>query len=159
MKKINGGKLAIKNKVRNMTINEDFVVKSVKKHLESRKYIVKVKKGVHGADIATKYHTKIRRQYIIEAKGEAGIKKTSRDPIKHNAFYYMMGQILSRMDREGNRPNKGRIYALAIPAKWEMTFKNKIKQMPFGWKLLKLKVFFVEANGEVVERPHGWFLR
>lgn len=62
------------------------------------------------------------------------------------------------MDIEGNHPKKGRIYAIAIPAKWEKTFKNKIKNMSFGWKLLKLKVFLVEEN-RVKEKPYSYFLK
>src|SRR3989344_1984168 len=98
-----------------MKITESNVVNAVENYLEKKGYKIKVKKGIssHGADIKTDYHPIYRKQFIIEAKGEAGQKKSSSHPIKHNAFYYMLGQILSRMDSEGNRPNKGRIYALA----------------------------------------------
>ena len=142
-----------------MKINEDFIVKSVKKYLENKDYIVKVKKGKHGPDIKTYFHKKFRKQYIIEAKGEAGKKKTTSHPIKHNAFYYMLGQILSRMDKEGNKSNRGRIYALAIPQKWENTFKNKIKKMSFGWKLLGLRVFLIKDDGFVSDKPYSYFLK
>ena len=140
-------------------LNEKFIVTSVKQHLEKIDYVVKIKKGVHGADIITDYHKKLRKQYVIEAKGEAGRKKTTSHPVKHNAFYYMLGQILSRMDKEGNQPNRGRRYSLAIPGKWEVTFKNKIKKMPFGWKLLKLKIFLVNERGTVIEKPYSYFLK
>jgi hypothetical protein len=140
-------------------INEDFVVEQVKKYLLQKGFIVKLKKGVHGADIITDYHKSLRRQYIIEAKGEAGIKKTAVAPIKHNAFYYMIGQILSRMDKEGNKPTRGRVYALAIPKKWTDTFKAKIKKMAFAWKLLKLRIFLVDEKGNVVEKPYTYFLK
>ncbi|MEI8091219.1 MAG: hypothetical protein WCG98_03030 [bacterium] len=50
------------------------------------------------------------------------------------------------MDIEGNNPKKARFYAIAIPADWENTFRNKIKKMTYGWKLLKLKVYLVSKE-------------
>ena len=70
-----------------------------------------------------------------------------------------MGQILSRMDKEGNSLNKARYYAIGIPKKWENTFKNKISKMKYGWRLLKLKVFLVSNNGKVEEKPYSYFLK
>lgn len=77
----------------------------------------------------------------------------------HGAFYNLLGQILSRMDKEGNNSWKARYYGLGIPKKWEKTFKNKISKMEYGWKLLKLKVFLVGAGGEVEERAYSHFLK
>lgn len=111
--------------------------------------------GEHGVDI-TAYHPKWRKIYLIEVKGEG---KSSQNQVKHSAFYNLLGQILSRMDKEGNTQNRARFYAIGIPKKWEKTFKNKIKKMKFGWKLLKLKVFLVESNGHVEEKPHSYFLK
>lgn len=139
-------------------ISEDFIVNSVKVYLKKKHFVIK-KTGMHGADIITDYHKVYRRKYIVEAKGEAGIKKSTGCPIKHNAFYYMLGQILSRMDKQGNRTNRGRIYSIAIPKKWTETFKKKIKEMPFAWKLLNLKVFLVNLDGDVEEKPSAYFLK
>lgn len=111
--------------------------------------------GEHGVDI-TAYHPKWRKIYLIEVKG---VGRSSQNQIKHSAFYNLLGQILSRMDKEGNSKNRARFYAIGIPKKWEETFKNKIKKMKFGWKLLKLKVFLVESNGNVEEKPHSYFLK
>lgn len=144
-----------------ITINEEFVVQSVIKYLQKKGYqVYQDKKGYeHGIDIKTHYHKKLRKQYLIEAKGDAGIKPTTAVIVKHNAFYYMLGQILSRMDKQGNNTNKGRIYAIAIPAHWQKTFTKKIKNMTYAWKLLKLKTFLVEKNGIVTEQPHTYFLK
>ncbi len=111
--------------------------------------------GEHGVDI-TAWHPKWRKIYLIEVKGEG---KSSQNQAKHSAFYNLLGQILSRMDKEGNSKNRARYYAIGIPKKWEEIFKNKIKKMKFGWKLLKLKVFLVNSNGKVEEKPHSYFLK
>ena len=109
----------------------------------------------HGADIIA-FNKKWRKSLIIEAKGEG---KTSKNQIKHSAFYNLFGQIISRMNKPGNSKNRARIYAIAIPQKWEKTFKNKISKMKSGWKILKLKVFLVSEDGLVTEKPHSYFLK
>ena len=108
--------------------------------------------GQHGCDIVAR-HPKWSKMLFVEVKGEGKAEAQTM----HNAFWTLFGQILSRMDKEGNNPKKARIYAIAIPANWENTFKNKIKNMTFGWKLLKLKVFLVKS-GEVKERSYSYFL-
>lgn len=99
--------------------------------------------GQHGCDI-TAWHPKRRKIMLIEAKGD-GNKKNKHQTI-HNAFYFILGQILSRMDKEGNSAKKARTYAIAIPSSWEDVYKKKIKQMPYGWKILKLKTFLVNKK-------------
>ena len=94
-------------------------------------------------------------QMFIEVKG--GGKKEVQ--MKHNGFYTLLGQIISRMDIEGNGIKKARIYAIAIPAEWENTFKNKIVKMKYGWKILKLKIFLVTSAGSVKERSYAYFLK
>jgi len=51
----------------------------------------------------------------------------------------MLGQIISRMNIEGDAPDRARIYAVAFPKKWAKTFQRKVKEMKWAWKLLKLK--------------------
>ena len=111
--------------------------------------------GEHGVDI-TAWHPKWRKIYLIEVKGEG---TSSKVQVKHSAFYSILGQIISRMDIEGNSPNKARYYALGIPKKWENTFKSKIKKMRYGWKLLKLNIFLVSENGILEKRPYSYFLK
>jgi len=99
--------------------------------------------GQHGCDI-TAWHPTRRKILYIEAKGD-GNQKNKNQTI-HNSFYTILGQILSRMDKEGNNPKKARTYAIAIPYYWGEIYKKKIKQMSYGWKLLKLKVFLVDET-------------
>ena len=67
--------------------------------------------GQHGCDI-TAWHPKWRKILLVEAKGDGKAK----NQIKHNAFYNVLGQIISRMDKEGNNPKRARIYGIAIPS-------------------------------------------
>jgi hypothetical protein len=140
-------------------IDEDHVVVAVSKFLKQKGYLVRKKANQHGADIATNYHKKYRRQYVIEAKGDAGRKPTIHTSYKHYAFYMMLGQILSRMNYGGNDEKKGRRYALAIPAHWQQMFQRKINDMPYGWRLLKLRVFLVNEKGGVTEVTYNQFLK
>lgn len=93
---------------------------------------------------------------FIEVKGGAGKYEIQ---IMHDAFNNVLGQIISRMDREGNHPKKARIYAIGIPYDWLGVFKKKIQKMKYGWRLLKLRVFVVAESGEVIEKPYSHMLR
>lgn len=138
-------------------IKEEKIVNMVRVYLERRGYVVKnknKKNNEHGCDIITENHKKWRKNYYIEAKGEGKAKLQT----KYNAFWTLFGQIIERMDIEGNSPKRGRIYAIAIPANWEETFKRKIKKMAYGWKLLKLKVFLVSEK-TVEEKSYNYFLK
>lgn len=108
--------------------------------------------GIHGCDIIA-FRPKWNKSLLVEAKG-GGKKETQ---MMHNGFYTLLGQIISRMDIEGNHPKRGRTYAIAIPKTWEKTFRNKLKTMAFGWSLLKLKVFLVKGDGEVEEKTYKQF--
>ena len=127
-------------------LKEQEVEKLLRTHLETRGWkLTNLPRSVggHGCDV-TAWHPKWRRILLVEVKGEGS--GNNEHPTKHNSFNTILGQILSRMDIEGNSPKRGRIYSIAIPAKWENTFKNKIKKMAYGWKLLKLKVFLVDEK-------------
>jgi len=93
---------------------------------------------------------------ILEAKGSNNTK--NKHQIIHNSFYTLLGQILFRMDKEGNSPRKGRIYAITIPEDWVDAYREKIKQMPYGWNLLKLRVFVV-SDLDVKEYTHKQFIK
>jgi hypothetical protein len=136
--------------------------KTIEKHI--RKFLVdkgwKIRKapkriGEHGVDIHA-WHPKRRRVLFMEMKGGSGKHKHAET---HNAFYNVLGQIISRMDIQGNHPKKGRIYAIGIPCEWLRVFKNKIKKMKYGWRLLKLRVFLAKKNGEVIEKPYSKMLK
>jgi hypothetical protein len=139
-------------------LKESEIEKLLRTHLETRGWkLTNLPKsvGLHGCDI-TAWHPKWRKILLVEVKGE-GVGKNEH-PTKHNGFNTILGQILSRMDIEGNNPKRGRIYAIAIPTSWEKTFKNKIKLMEYGWKLLKLKVFLVDEKS-VSEKTYSYFLK
>jgi hypothetical protein len=109
--------------------------------------------GQHGCDIEA-WRKSWNKRMLIEVKGDGKAEVQT----KHNAFYTLFGQILSRMDIQGNHNNKARIYAIAIPAHWEKTFKQKISKLVFGWRLLKLRVFLV-SDSDVVEKSYSYFLK
>jgi len=73
--------------------------------------------GIHGCDI-TAWNPRHRKVYYIEVKGDL----KHRNQSIHNAFNEVIGQIISRMDIEGNQVNKARYYAIAIPSTWEEVF-------------------------------------
>lgn len=139
-------------------MKESKVEKHVRLFLLNKGWTTRTKEkspGEHGVDIKM-FHPRYRKTLWIEVKGGSGKNPTQE---KHNAFYTVLGQILSRMDREGNRPNKARIYAIAIPSSWVETFKKKIKKMRYVWKLLRLPVYEVQPNGKVIKRAYSFFLR
>lgn len=112
--------------------------------------------GEGGCDV-TAFHQKWRKYLFVEVKGGPNSERL-KNQYFHNGFYNMLGQILFRMDKQGNDQNKARRYSLAIPATWEKQLKSKVKQMPYGWKLLKLDVYLV-SELEVIKRPHSYFLK
>lgn len=140
-----------------MALAERQVEAHIRTHLEAKGWkTTNLPKtvGAHGADI-TAWHPAWRKICIMEVKGESA---SHPHQAANNAFPSVLGQILSRMDKEGNQPNKARIYAIGIPKRWERLFKNKVAEMEFGWKLLRLRVFLVDDGGNVDERPHLYFL-
>jgi hypothetical protein len=141
-----------------MTLVESKVEEHIRNHLIKKGWKIEKelkKRSEHGVDIYAS-HSTWRKTYRIEVKGESASHPVQAS---HNAFWTILGQIVTRMDIEGNQPNKARFYAIGIPKVWEKVFKNKIKDMKFGWKLLKLKVFLVDSNGKVEEKPYTYFLK
>jgi hypothetical protein len=139
-------------------LNETFVEDSVRNHLIAKGWHITntlKSKGEPGPDI-TAFHPNWRKNFIIEAKGEASSYKHQA---KHTAIPTVLGQILLRMDREGNRTNRGRIYAIAIPITWENILKNKILKMGDIWEKLRLKTFLVHEDGKVEEKTYSYFLK
>lgn len=130
----------------------------IREYLLQRGWVIKKglkSKGEHGVDIKA-FHKRWRKILLIEVKGGSGKHKHQE---LHNAFYTLLGQCVSRMDKEGNTAKRGRIYAFGIPQEWGRTFKSKIHKMPYGWKLLKLRGFLVSKDGGVVERSYSYFLK
>jgi len=141
-----------------MALSEKQVEKHIRKYLVGRGWRttnLPRTVGSHGADI-TAWHPTWRRILILETKGDS---KSHPHQAAHNGFWSVLGQILTRMDKEGNHPKKGRIYAIGIPKRFETVFRKKIGKMEYGWRLLRLRVFLVDARGNVEDRPHSHFLR
>ena len=137
-------------------MNELAVEKRVRQFLSEKGWMVDMKpksRGQHGCDIIAKHPVR-KREILIEVKGD----NKHKTPAIHNAFNALLGQIISRMDKNGNDKNKYRIYAIAFPVQWKSIFKKKIQRMNFGWNLLKLRVFLVTRN-EVLEKNYKYFLK
>lgn len=66
---------------------------------------------------------------------------------------------MSRMDIQGNDQKRGRIYAVGIPASWEIIFKKKANKMKYGWNFLKLRIFLISEKGNVKEKTYKQFLK
>ncbi|MGK2848938.1 MAG: hypothetical protein ACSLEX_02625 [Minisyncoccota bacterium] len=113
--------------------------------------------GQHDWDIRA-WHPKWRKIMLVEAKGDGKNDKYTHQT-KHNAFYMMLGQIVARMDIKGNSVNCARTYALAIPAEWEKVYTAKIKNMTFGWNILKLNIFLVYEDGKVKKKTYTHFTK
>jgi hypothetical protein len=101
--------------------------------------------GAHSADV-TAWHAKWRKICIVEVKGSS---RSHPHQAAHNSFWTVLGQI----------PRKARLYCIGIPKAWEALFKRKISRMKYGWTLLRLRVFLVDDNGDVDEKPYSYFLK
>jgi len=144
--------------LKNMTLKEFQINNFIEKYLKGKGWKISSvarRPGEHGADIVAS-HSKWGKRYIIEIKGESDLHRAQT---ANNAFWTMLGQVLTRMDIGGNSKNTARYYAIGFPKKWEQLYKNKISNMKYGWKLLKLKVFLVDDKGGVEEKPYSYFLR
>ncbi len=115
------------------------------------------KSGEHGWDIVTKFHKINRKALFIECKGDGSSKHNTQKI--HSSFWTSIGQVMSRMDIQGNAQNKGRIYAIAIPLEWETVFRKKAQKMKYAWNFLRLKIFLVSSSGVVQEKTHTQFIK
>lgn len=141
-------------------MRESQVERAVRAHLQNKGWNIELdgkKKGEHGCDIIA-LHPKWRKRIFIEAKGDSSNEKYLNQH-RHNNFPVIIGQIISRMDKEGNRPNKARIYSIAVPKTWETMIANKAKEMKFSWKWMRLRIFLVDSEANVEEHTHTYFLK
>jgi len=111
--------------------------------------------GQHDWDIKA-FHKKWRKVLLIECKGDSDSKYNTQKI--HNSFWISIGQVMARMDKQGNDPKKARIYAIGIPKTWESIFANKAKKMKYAWNFLKLRIFLVDNKG-VEEKTYKQFVR
>lgn len=140
------------------TLKEPYVEAAVRAYLKEKGWKLQnqqKQKGEHGPDIRA-FNRKLSRTIIIEAKGES---KSYKPQYQATALPTLLGQILSRMDKQGNDAQKSRIYAIAAPKSWEKALKKKAKEMRYVWGLLKLKVFLVNGKNKVEDKNYRYFLK
>lgn len=133
-------------------ITEDFVQKSVIRHLELNgwsKSLTSKELWEQGVDIKVR-NNNFARYWLIEAKGDPSIKVINPSGSQSSSFNSALGQILTRMHRNGVRGYKyGYKYGVAFPASFR---KMVIRKIPFDvMDKLNLYLFFVDELGTVEE--------
>jgi len=133
-------------------ITEDFVQKSLIAHLETNGWSKSLKGAElweHGVDIKVR-NNNFARYWLIEAKGDPSIKVKSPSGSQSSSFNSAVGQIITRMHRNGKRGYKyGYKYGIAFPISFR---KMVLKKMPFDvMDKLNLYIFFVDSKGNVEE--------
>ena len=137
-------------------MTEQYVEYHIREYLKNKGWKIskeQKKRGEHGVDIQA-WHPKWRKILLIEVKGGSG-KHIHQE--RHGAFYDL-GQSVSRMNIEGNHAKRAKIYAFGIPYEWVEVFKKKIRQMKYGWSLLKLRGFLVKENLFSFSRLQPYFI-
>jgi len=133
-------------------ITEDFVQSSLIKYLEFNgwsKSLQKAELWEQGVDIKVR-NNKFSRYWLIEAKGDPSITVKSPAGSMSSSFNSAVGQIITRMHRNGARGYKyGYKYGIAFP----MSFKKMVmRKIPFDvMDKLNLYLFFVDGIGNVEE--------
>lgn len=133
-------------------ITEDFVQKSLIKHLEINgwsKSLHSAELWEQGVDIKVR-NNQVARYWLIEAKGDPSIKVKSPAGSQSSSFNSAVGQIITRMHRNGKRGYKyGYKYGVAFPISFK---KMVLRKMPFDvMDKLNLYLFFIDGAGKVEE--------
>lgn len=133
-------------------ITEDFVQKCLIKHLEACGWSKSLKSAElweHGVDIKV-CNNKFSRYWLIEAKGDPSIKVKSPLGSQSSSFNSALGQIITRMHRNGKRGYKyGYKYGIAFPVSFKKMVLRKIPHDVMD--KLNLYLFFVDGMGNVEE--------
>lgn len=136
-------------------LEEPFVQKSIVKYLACEGWGLNLtSRGLneHGVDIKVK-NNKIARYWLIETKGDPGIKVKSPYGSRISTFHSALGQIITRMHTTGKAGYKYRYkYGVGFP----MSFKEMIlKKLPYDTcDKLNLYLFFVNGRGDVEKYSH-----
>lgn len=135
-----------------LIITEEFVQKSIVKHLELNgwsKSLTSKELWEQGVDIKVR-NNNFARYWLIEAKGDPSIKVINPSGSQSSSFNSALGQILTRMHRNGTRGYKyGYKYGVAFPTSFR---KMVIRKIPFDvMDKLNLYLFFVNELGVVEE--------
>ncbi|HRY62237.1 MAG TPA: hypothetical protein P5056_00465 [Candidatus Paceibacterota bacterium] len=133
-------------------ITEDFVQDRVIRHLEKNGWSKSLKSKElweQGVDIKV-CNNKFSRYWLVEAKGDPSIKVLSPSGSQSSSFNSALGQIVTRMHRNGARGYKyGYKYGIALPSSFK---RMAIRKIPFDvMDKLNLYLFFVDKNGNVEE--------
>jgi hypothetical protein len=133
-------------------ITEDFVQNSLIEYLKTNGWSKSLKSAElweQGVDIKVR-NDKFSRYWLIEAKGDPSIKVKNPSGSKSSSFNSAMGQIITRMHRNGTRSYKyGYKYGIAFPASFK---KMILRKIPFDvMDKLNLYLFFINGNGNVEE--------
>lgn len=133
-------------------ITEDFVQKSLINYLKEKGWNTSLQHAElweHGVDIKVR-NNRFSRYWLIEVKGDPSSSVKSPGGSRSSSFNSALGQIITRMHRNGKRVYKyGYKYGIAFPN----SFRNMIlKKLPFDvMDKLNLYLFFVNHKGEVEE--------
>lgn len=133
-------------------ITEDFVQNSLIEYLKLQGWSKSLKSAElweKGVDIKVR-NDKFSRYWLIEAKGDPSIKVKNPSGSQSSSFNSAVGQIITRMHRNGTRSYKyGYKYGIAFP----ISFREMIlRKMPYDvMDKLNLYLFFVKSNGNVEE--------
>lgn len=141
-----------KTKKERIIITEDFVQSCVIKHLEVNGWSKSLKSKElweQGVDIKVR-NDKFARYWLIEAKGDPSVKVINPSGSQSSSFNSALGQIITRMHRNGARGYKyGYKYGIAFPSSFRTMVLRKI---PFDvMDKLNLYLFFVDKNRVVEE--------
>ncbi len=133
-------------------ITEDFVQSSLVKYLEINgwsKSLQSAELWEQGVDVKVR-NNKFSRYWLIEAKGDPSIKVKSPSGSMSSSFDSAVGQIITRMHRNGQRGYKyGYKYGVVFPASFK---KMVLRKIPFDvMDKLNLYLFFVDRTGGVEE--------
>ena len=133
-------------------ITEDFVQNNLIKYLELNGWSKSLQSSElweQGVDIKVR-NDKFSRYWLIEAKGDPSIKVKNPSGSMSSSFNSAVGQIITRMHREGVRGYKyGYKYGIAFPTSFR---KMVLRKIPFDvMDKLNLYLFFVDEMGAVEE--------
>ena len=133
-------------------ITEDFVQKSIVAYLKEKGWNTSLQNAElweQGVDIKVR-NDKFSRYWLIEAKGDPSIKVKSPSGSMSSSFNSAVGQIITRMHRNGRRGYKyGYKYGIAFPLSFR---KMVLRKIPYDvMDKLNLYAFFVDKKGVVEE--------
>lgn len=133
-------------------ITETFVQNSLIKYLEINGWSKSLKSAElweQGVDIKVR-NNKFARYWLIEAKGDPSLRVKSPSGSMSSSFNSALGQIITRMHRDGKRGYKyGYKYGVAFPVSFK---KMVVRKIPFDvMDKLNLYLFFVGGSGDIEE--------